>query len=158
MEKFTFFWKDRSPFSQWYPSKFTVWGQTFTRGEQAMMWKKAMLFGDTEIADQILATGVPAEQKGLGRKVRNFDSAVWDKNKREIVYEVNKAKFSQSPKLLKALMDTKGTTLVEASPYDLVWGIGYEANHPNAQDRTKWRGQNLLGEILTKVRNDLEDK
>ena len=37
-----------------------------------MMYKKAMLFGDTEIADRIMRTSDPKIQKSLGRKVKTL--------------------------------------------------------------------------------------
>ena len=52
-------------------------------------------------------------------------------------------------------MDTTGTTLVEASPYDKIWGIGLKSTSPLAQNRSTWKGTNLLGKILTEVRDEL---
>lgn len=40
MEKFTFFYRSHSPFSQWYPSEFVVDGLEFNCAEQYMMLKK----------------------------------------------------------------------------------------------------------------------
>lgn len=156
MENFTFFWKKDSPFSQWNRAVFSHKNIVFNCCEKAMMWEKAMLFGDKAIALEILKEDKPAKHKELGRKVRNFNSDVWDANCKQIVYNINKAKFTQNKKLLKILMDTAGTTLVEASPYDKIWGIGLSADHPNAGDRSKWPGKNWLGEVLTKLRDDLE--
>ena len=42
--------------SNWYPSDFTVNGINFSSMEQYMMYQKALRFGDTKIADKILAT------------------------------------------------------------------------------------------------------
>ena len=64
-------------------------------------------------------------------------------------------KFEQNPELLLHLLETEGTTLVEASPYDAVWGIGLFESAPEAQNRDTWQGTNWLGEILTEVREEL---
>ena len=154
---FTFFWKNRSPFSNWYPSRFTHNGITYTRGEQYMMYQKAMLFGDTEIAQQILDTDNPAEQKDLGRKVRNYDDSIWSAKRVDIMVDGLYAKFSQNEKLRAALLDTGFTEIAEASPMDRIWGIGYAEDHPYALDKTKWTGQNLLGIVLMRVRDKIRE-
>ena len=153
MEKFTFFWS--GPFSQWHKSKMVIDGINFGTAEQFMMYSKATLFGDKEIAEKILKTSNPKEQKALGRLVKNFDNKIWQEQCREIVYKGNYAKFTQDGILKKQLLATAGTTLVEASPFDKIWGIGLAENDPRAKDRSKWLGTNLLGETLTKLREDL---
>lgn len=154
---FTFFWRNRSPFSNWYPSKFTHNNISFTRGEQYMMYRKAILFGDTAVAGAILLTDNPAEQKDLGRMVSNYDDATWAAVRVDIMIEGLFEKFNQNTKLKDALLATGNTIMVEASPYDLIWGIGYEGDHPNATDPSKWRGQNLLGIVLMNVRDRLQE-
>lgn len=152
---FTFFFTDSSPFSQWYRCTFTVDGNTFNCAEQFMMYGKAKLFGDAETAALILAADHPHEHKALGRKVKRFDEAIWKREREAIVLAGNRAKFTQNPELEQVLRATAGTTLVEASPYDRIWGIGLAATDPRAQDVTQWKGMNLLGKILTRLREEL---
>ena len=152
-EKFTFFWKHR--FGQWSRCKFEVDGHTYNCCEQYMMAEKARLFNDEESLKKIMASTNPKEQKALGRKVKNFDYEKWNEEKTKIVYKGNYHRFNQNEEDLKLLFETDGTTLVEASPYDKIWGIGMKENDPRALDRDQWIGQNLLGETLTKVRRDL---
>jgi hypothetical protein len=152
-ERFTFFWS--GPFSQWFKSSFTLEGQRYVTAEQYMMAEKARIFGDVEVRDAILATDNARKQKALGREVRNFDAARWNAVAREVVYRGNRAKFLASPKLLEQLLATAGTTIVEASPDDCVWGIGLAEDDPRAADRSKWQGTNWLGDVLTSLRDDL---
>jgi ribA/ribD-fused uncharacterized protein len=154
-EKFVFFWGNKSPFSNWHSAVFEIHGIRFNCSEQYMMYKKAMLFEDVETAKKIVATTNPAKQKALGRQVKNFEQETWEQHCKQIVYEANYAKFTQNENLLKALFKTKGSTLVEASPVDFIWGIGLAESDPRAKDRSQWRGKNWLGEVLTKLRNDL---
>jgi ribA/ribD-fused uncharacterized protein len=155
MSAFTFFFTEASPFSQWYPCRFVDDGVEYTCAEQYMMRGKALLFGDTDVAADVLAAAHPREHKALGRKVKNFDDHVWKRERVRIVTAGNRAKFTQNPELLEQLLATKGTTLVEASPYDRIWGIGLDAKDPRASDPAQWKGQNLLGKILTELRDEL---
>jgi ribA/ribD-fused uncharacterized protein len=118
-----------------------------------MMWAKAVVFKDDEIAAKILKTSSPKEHKALGRKVRNFDPKVCDKYKEKIVYKALKAKFDQNPDLMVKLQKTSPTILVEASPWDRIWGIGYEEEKALRVGVHKW-GENLLGKLLTRVRDE----
>ncbi len=152
-EKFTFFWD--GPFSQWYPSNFVIENVHYSHAEQYMMASKAALFNDDDIYRKIMRSTSPSDQKRFGRSVRNFNEARWNIVVKDIVYTGNYAKFSQNKDLLKKLLETVGTTLVEASPYDKLYGIGLAAKDPRAQTRATWQGKNWLGEVLTQLREDL---
>lgn len=151
-ERFTFFW--RGPFSQWHPSRFVIDGVTYTHAEQYMMAEKARLFGDRETLAMIMKASNPKEQKALGKKVRGFVEEMWQQEVRPILFRGNRAKFSQNERLMELLLETEGTTLVEASPYDQIYGIGLAENDPRAKSRATWRGQNVLGDVLTKLRDE----
>jgi len=154
-KEFVLFWS--GVFSQWYASDFTIKGIKFTSAEQYMMYKKAMLFSDKDVADAIMRTNNPKEQKALGRKVRNFNSEIWEGICREYVYDANMAKFTQNPDMLKQLMDTEDREMVEASPLDKIWGIGLHFDDEAALDRDQWQGTNWLGEAIMRVKQELRE-
>jgi ribA/ribD-fused uncharacterized protein len=157
--EYTFFYRMRHPFSNWYRCKFKdSEGTEYNCSEQYMMAEKAKLFGDNKIREQILASRDPKEQKELGRKVQNFDSTKWEAECKKIVYRGCYLKFSQDPRILETLLATNGTLLVEASPYDKIWGIGLGEDDPLIHDPKNWKGTNWLGEVLTQLRDDFLNK
>ena len=153
-DHYHFFWS--GPFSQWQRARFEMDGVEFNTAEQAMMYHKAKVFGDDAIAEQILATSDARKQKALGRKVKGFDNAVWDQHKEDIVLRANRAKFGQNKGLRRKLFQTGDRMLVEASPLDLIWGIGLDADNARSTPPDQWPGQNLLGKIITQVREELK--
>ncbi|MDQ8029622.1 MAG: NADAR family protein [Brevundimonas sp.] len=143
-------------FSQWHPTPFTLEGLSLATAEQWMMVGKARLFGDEAAASAILATPDPAEQKRLGQTVRDFDQAIWDLWKIDIVHRGNRAKFSQNEGAARQLKATARSMLVEANPRDWIWGVGLHVDDVRAHDPAEWRGSNLLGRILTGIRDELK--
>lgn len=156
-EKYVYFWRKDSVFSQWYPSTFVIGDVEYNCAEQYMMHKKAELMGDVDRAAIIMALDDPNEIKKQGRHVKNFNQDIWESNCQEIVENGNMAKFSQNEKLKEKLISTYPKTLVEASPYDKIWGIGLLEDDPRAWNKQTWLGKNQLGEILTRVRERLRN-
>ena len=117
------------------------------------MYHKALLFNDSDIATQILAATTPIEVKALGRQVKDFDEEIWKENRYRIVKEANILKFTQHSDLKEKLLATKGKMLVEASPRDRIWGIGYGAKNALA-NKESW-GLNLLGLVLVEIRDEM---
>lgn len=149
--KYKFFWG--GVFSNWHPSTFVVNDISYNCAEQYMMYMKAMTFGDTNTAALIMKATHPKEQKKLGRQVKNYDDAKWSAVRYDLVKLGVKEKFLQNPLLKAELLKYKEYILVEASPYDKIWGVGYdEANALNNIDN--W-GMNLLGKMLTELSNEL---
>jgi len=129
--------------------------------EQAFMWAKSMTFKDFETAKAILSEDSdPMTVKHLGRMVQNYDDSVWDKVRFEFMYQVNLAKYRQNSTLNSKILDDKfeGKTFVEASPSDGIWGIKRPIGDPKIDDEKYWRGHNLLGKVLTKVRDTLKSE
>jgi ribA/ribD-fused uncharacterized protein len=150
-KKYKFFWDGK--FSNWYQSPFKVDDITFNCGEQYMMYAKAMFFNDVDTAKEILETNVPAEQKGLGSKVKNYDDAAWNKVRFELVKKGLVEKFKQNEDLKKYLLSYKNYEIVEVSPYDRIWGIGYSEDE--AMNNISDWGQNLLGKVLNEIATEL---
>jgi len=149
----------KSCFSQWWAGHpFTVDEVDYVTAEHWMMAEKARLFGDDNTCAEILAAAHPNEAKKLGRKVRNFDDTQWLASRWDIVVRGNAAKFSQHPVLRQFLLNTGDRILVEASPYDRIWGIGLAATDPAAENPGQWRGENLLGFALMAVREQFKNQ
>lgn len=152
---YTLFFSEGDLFSNWYRSQFQIRGITFNCVEQYMMFYKAMLFGDEAVAEKIIQAGHPRQQKALGRQVAGYDDIKWVERRVTVVTHACLAKFSQNERLNDALRSTGGTTLVEASPYDRIWGVGLGENDPRILDPSQWKGQNLLGNALMDARSHL---
>ncbi|KAL1609887.1 hypothetical protein SLS60_001552 [Paraconiothyrium brasiliense] len=154
-----YFWKPdqgHGYLGQWFWSPWLHEGDEYKTAEMWMMVGKARLFDDEDVAQEILAADNPRKQKALGRKVRNFDEKIWNANKLRIVEEGNYHKFtiSEDAESLRAMLLMTGEReLVEASPMDRIWGIGFPEKSAG-QNRVRW-GQNLLGKALITVRQRL---
>jgi ribA/ribD-fused uncharacterized protein len=158
-----FFWRpheENGYLGQWFASPFTTPSPinsdetvTFQNCETYMMYHKAILFNDISVAKQILlAANDPKEVKALGRKVRGFNEAKWGEKKFEIVVAANREKFGQHVHLKEQLLKTEGREIIEASPMDKIWGIGFGKENA-LKNRYRW-GKNLLGKALMQVRDE----
>ena len=115
---------------------------------------KAQVFDSPDIAAKILSATSPKTQKDLGRKIEGFSDAVWNPARLGVVKRGSYLKFSQNEKLKKVLLETGDRDLVEASPKDRIWGIGYSAAAAKKTSRDRW-GQNLLGIALMYARRKI---
>ena len=156
-QSYVYFWSKQDPkyacFSQWYQTEFEEDNVIFNCSEQYMMAKKALLFKDTSIYNKIMNTDSPPQMKRLGRKVKNFDHKIWEKERYSIVYCGNMLKFGSNIDILSILQNTGNDIIAEASPYDKIWGIGVKKS--KSLTSKDWKGLNLLGQILMEVRNDI---
>ena len=119
------------------------------------MHQKALLFKDFDVAEMIMEQTQPRKQKFLGRQVRGYEDDVWMDECQSIMFSGLTSKFRQNKYCLESLLNTGDTIIVEASPYDKIWGIGMLEDDPRATDPLQWEGKNLLGTVLMKVRDGL---
>ena len=153
---FVLFYGDKEIYSNFYPAEFEIDARTFPTSEHYFMYTKAMRFDpDGPVTYKKLMSASPAEAKKLGRQIRFFDAGVWNTIDQENMYAACFAKFSQNPELRKQILATGDDIIAECSPRDRKWGIGMGKNNPDAQNTDKWRGRNLLGNVLMRVRDAL---
>lgn len=133
-------------------------GRIFPTSEHVYMWNKAAYFNDVVTANRIEEAETPREAKTLGRQVANFDVDRWDRYAASAMNFALLCKFSQCLELQEKLMLTGTATLIEASPYDCIWGVGMAADDPDILDTDEWKGHNLLGYCLMDVRKFLSGK
>jgi len=149
-----YFWN--GTYSNWHPAKITYpSGEVFANTEQAFMWFKAKHFGDTEMMAKILKTPNPRDVKKLGREVKGYDDAEWTAVRYGYMLAVNTLKFTLIEEYKKELLATGEKIIVEASPYDKVWGVGLLEDDPLILDEKNWQGENLLGKVCMTVRSQL---
>lgn len=166
--QYAFFWKtsdEHGYMAQWakspfqgtdHPASLSANPITYPTAEHYMMAHKAFLFNDLSAAREILKADSPRAVKSLGRKVKNFDDAMWTAKREEIVYQGNLLKFGNNPQIRERLLGTGERVLVEASPKDAIWGIGFAEDH--ALEHLEEWGENLLGKALMRVRDTLRSE
>lgn len=180
-----FFFGLKSPFSNFHPAKFHFDGDWFISSEQFIMFKKALLFRNGFLMDEILAFNqkplatkflngeissadiiqndelcqewktMMTEIKHLGRTVQNFNKPVWAFLRKDAVFPGIEAKFIQNPELKTALLNTGTKMMVEASPYDKEWGIGLNQHNAMLIPEEHWLGTNLQGKILDEIKSKM---
>lgn len=165
--EYCFFWggprselvqpQDIGWFSQWAKTPFIVDDVEYYTAEHYMMAQKAKLFDDDEAFNAIIREPRPDKVKALGRLVKGFDQATWNANCDEIVLKGSVYKFASREELTELLLSTGDAIIVEASPYDCIWGIGYGVNDPRCRDPHQWRGQNRLGFNLMLARQAFKE-
>ena len=88
----------------------------------------------------------PLQSKRLGRRVLMRKD--WDQIKDRVMYDVCYAKFTQDPVLKAKLLATGNRELVEGNTHgDRCWGM--------TCSNGVWIGENRLGKVLMKLRDDL---
>jgi len=149
------FFTQGSPFSNFHHAPFVKNNTRYCCNEQYIQASKAQIFNDDNAHAKIMQSRNPYEIKKLGRDVRNFIKQKWEQEAKKIAIEGCLAKFSQNTELLDALLRTEKKTIGEASK-DPIWGIGKSLDAADVLDSDSWTGENVLGNALMYVREQLQ--
>ena len=156
-----YFWRptkaeagERAVLSNYFEKSFVepaMPGVTFEHVEKYLHYAKAILFKDEAAVAEIRLLTEPQACRNAGRAVLNFDDGRWAPCARQIAERAVYLKFHQNAELRCFLLNTDEAELVEASPYDRRWGIGFDESLAERTPRKRW-GTNWLGHILMRVR------
>lgn len=125
--------------SNFFCAPVTIFGHTYMNNEAAFQAAKCPVR-----ADEFTNLG-PGDAKRLGRKVPLRGD--WESVKKDIMYQIVRAKFEQNPGLKTKLLATGDAKLVEGNTWhDTIWGV------------CNGIGTNWLGEILMRVRSELRNQ
>lgn len=153
-DEYVYFYQN-TPLSNWWVSEPAIPydNHTFTSTESLFMYLKAKVFRDDVMAERI-ANAHFDDAKKLGRLIQNFSDEVWERERENAMYIAIKAKLAVDEVFRDTLLseEYKGKIFVEASPTDKVWGIRRSISE--AYQGKEWRGLNLLGRLLTELRDE----
>ena len=107
------------------------------------------------LLEKILKETDPLKIHTLGKRIRKYDETKWQPESFRCLYEANVAKFTQLPLAKATLLATGNDALGEATN-DPTFGIGLRITDPNALDTSKWTGKNLFGQVLERIRSELQ--
>ena len=150
------FYTGMSMFSNFYNSPIHM-GRTYRTAEHFYQSWKAAYFDDRDRWADILAEPRPGKAKHLARTIKNFDRTVWQLVAPQIMENVVLKKFQQNLETRRKLLDTGDAIIVEATEFDRYWGSGLNIMDNAHSNPTAWRGENVLGQILMKVRETLRE-
>ena len=149
MEMITIFKNEHAFLSNFHLSPFTYKGKEWATVEHAFQGQKTLIDAEQEL---IRCAIKPKDAKKLGRKVMLRPD--WEELRVDIMYEILIEKFTQNLELGNKLMATGDAYIIEGNRWhDNLWGSCF---CQRCQENEK--GQNLLGGLLMKVRNDLNSK
>ena len=140
-------------FSNLRPMAIKVEDENFNCNEHYFQYSKAKVFNDDVTAAKLKTETDPYKMMSLGRQVKGYRHQKWLQQAKGVLKRANEAKYRQNEKAKDALLSTGNRKLGEASS-NKIYGTGVGLFSKKATDVLSWEGQNIMGEILTEIRND----
>ena len=117
---------------------------------------KAKAAGREDLVAKIMESSDPKVMKSLGEEVKYTDW-ITSGSARAAMCRLVRAKFTQCKLPRDALLSTDEKILAEANAHNTYWGVGMSKSHKDIDNPHKFKGQNVLGELLQKIRNELRN-
>ena len=125
----------------------------YNSAKQAISAELAKVFNDQENLQKIMTAESPEEVNyDLDDVPGEAAQDKWNDNIKQLIYDVNIAKFNQYPELVTRLLETKTAVLGAYIPNDNLIGIGLSLDNIQSKNPINWTGQNLLGKALMDIR------
>ena len=144
---------DLSLYSNFHHSPFEINSQQFHSAEQWIQYQKALMFGDSYMANRILLADTPMECKRLSYKINGVNREKWHSDGYEVCFAGVHEKFMQNQSLLQLLKTTSPKILVEAMT-DRLWGTGIALQDSWALQTDKWYSSGQLSCMLMTIRDE----
>ena len=128
---------------------------------QAILGELAKFFQDQEHLEKIMSAASPDDIQYTVEDVpgnHDENEVRWKDQYQRLMYEVNLKKFMQYPELALRLLQTGQMRLGAYKPKDNLIGIGLSSDDARANNPAMWTGQNQLGVVLMRIRDDLREK
>ncbi len=134
--------------SNFYPIEMEMEGATYPTIEHAFQAAKSLDFAERRAVKNTKTAG---EAKRMGRKINRRSD--WFDVSLVIMEDLVRQKFTRYPELKSNLLETGEATLIEGNNWnDRFYGCVYDTH------RNEWVGENHLGKILMKVREELKQE
>jgi ribA/ribD-fused uncharacterized protein len=154
-DKTVVFFTKHAIFSNLNPLPVRLDGRLFSCNEQYFQYMKALHFNDQQVANRILEEKDPYKMMSLAREIAGYKHSEWQQQAGRILKVANEAKYRQHEVAKEALLATCDKKLGEASSNSF-YGTGVGLLSSFASDDTKWFGKNLMGTILTEIRDSFQ--
>lgn len=134
-------------------------GTMYNSAQQALAAELAKGFNDQTGLQKIMLAESPDE---IDYKLENVpgeaevNETKWNDLTKQLIYDINIAKFNQYPELTARLLETKTAMLGAYIPNDNLIGIGISIDNVQSKDPVNWTGQNILGKALMDIRQKIQ--
>ena len=148
----TIFSGELCPLSNLHPITLFIDGKPYASSEHYYQTEKCLDLGNERLADQVYHAVTAREAMDAGKTLR--PTKEWSETTgAAIMTKAAKVKF-QNEKLQNYLLATTGA-IGEGTQHP-VWGIGVSMHTHGATLVNNWTGSNLMGKILTELREDIQ--